>query len=71
MAAIGDKIYVAGGGYNDNTATSSGEVLDLQTMHWKALPEMGSACFGLGGFERRRWFGEGRSFCVSGVATFG
>ena len=40
MAAINGKIYAIGGTEDSKDALSSGEVLDLKTMKWKALPEM-------------------------------
>ena len=41
MAAVDGKLYVTGGG--DGGTTTCGEVLDLETMQWEALPPMRTA----------------------------
>ena len=39
MAAVDGKLYVTGG-YDRGSTSKTGEVLDLATMRWSALPEM-------------------------------
>ena len=44
MAAVDGKLYVTGGGNKASTEnTTCGEVLDLKTMQWEALPPMRTA----------------------------
>ena len=63
MTAVDGKLYVSGGG--GNIATTCGEVLDLETMQWEALPPMRTARYAHGGWLA--WGSDGFGWAAARV----